>query len=83
MRKKVFSDPELCTVDEKVATLLKDLEIPELNSPSALAIFCCGGSRNGPKSWADKDKKKYDAKWWAGEDAPLEIATPAAKEQIG
>lgn len=83
LRKKVFSDPELCTVDDKVATLLKDLEIPELNSPSALAIFCCGGSRNGPKSWADKDKKKYDAKWWAGEDTPLEIAMPASKEQIG
>jgi len=85
LRKTVFADPEICKVEEEVVTILKDLEIPELSSPSALAIFCCGGSRNGPKSWTDTNGVKYDAKWWAGEDnsITLQLSETNKKEQIG
>lgn len=85
LRKTLFSDPELCNLGEEVVTLLKDLEVPELGSPSALAVFCCGGSRNGTKSWVDSNSEYYDKKWWAGEDEPqsIKIKPTTDKQQIG
>lgn len=61
--------------------LLKDIEVPELNSPSALAIFCCGSSRNGTTSWEDANGNTYDKEWWLGKNKEVKIeSTKVANE---
>ena len=56
--------------------LLKDIEVPELSSPSALAIFCCGSSRNGTTSWEDANGNTYDKEWWLGKNKEVKIENP-------
>lgn len=73
LRKVYFSDPEICKEQGETVLLLKDIEVPELSSPSALAIFCCGSSRNGTTSWEDANGNTYDKEWWLGKNKEVKI----------
>ena len=68
-----YSDPEICKEQGETVLLLKDIEVPELSSPSALAIFCCGSSRNGTTSWEDANGNTYDKEWWLGKNKEVKI----------
>lgn len=65
LRKTVMADSAKSESRGESYILLEDIVLPDsINTPSAAAAFCNGGTADGPKRWKDENGKTHPKEWW-------------------